>query len=292
LRATIYPAFRDSVSALRSNGADWHDARPEAGITGRGELLFARYAYAPNELGYCGPRESQCLFSVGMTGSGATAAPTEIDAAAGADIATVARSFSGAWPYLAILADQAGIADPLDERVVRAYWTGGPLLNQIDRAAFGRALLAAIGGQAGHYWTHLTPALLDEVSATHGFHVFGVYPWSRMLSKGSSNQPLLVLDNCRIRWGRMLSRHGDHVTVRSRRLIWDGRRLSLAAAKREEVRLALDGQGFVTDPQPGEWLALHWDWVSDRLRPADVTRLRYWTNWQLSVTNRRLSAGD
>lgn len=243
-----------------------------------GARLFARYAYAPNDLGFCGPAQSRALFDVAATG-------------AGADVAPLARRFSGAWPYLQLLAELAGIADPLDERVVRAYWTGSPLLETVDRRAFGERLLERLGAQAGHYWRHLTPELLPEAAPTHGFHVFGVYPWSRLLgAEAAGGQPLVVLDNCRIRWGRMLRRDGDHVVVSSRRLVWDGHRIDLAPPRPERVRLLQAGAGFVPDPQPGQWLALHWDWVCERLTPARLAPLRRWSRWQLEVTNRRLAA--
>ena len=34
----------------------------------------------------------------------------------GADVRSIASRFSGAWPYLCVLAQLAGIDDPLDER--------------------------------------------------------------------------------------------------------------------------------------------------------------------------------
>ncbi|HSY15356.1 MAG TPA: DUF6390 family protein [Jatrophihabitantaceae bacterium] len=241
-----------------------------------GQQLFARYAFAPNELGYCGPAQARTLFELGATGR------TE------ADVAAVAKRFAGAWPYLTILAELAGIDDPLDERVVRGYWIGGSLLGEVDRLRFGERLLALIGAQAGHYWTHLTPALLGEATATHGFHVLGVYPWSRLLRSGSPGQPLRVLDSCRIRWGRVIALDGEHVLVRSRRLTWDGQRLDLSPARPERVRIAVDGVSFVPDARPGDWLALHWDWVCERLTAADVARLRQQSRWQLDATNARL----
>ena len=184
----------------------------------------------------------------------------------------------------------AGIADPLDERVMRAYWTGGPLLDAIDPADFGVKLVELLGSRAGHYWSHLTPELVPEAAPTHGFHVFGVYPWSRLLAGGSPEQPLHVLDNCRIRWGRVLRVEGEHVVVRSQRLRWDGCQLGLAAPAEERVRWSVDGRGFVADPVPGEWLALHWDSVCDRLDPDQLGYLRRWTGRQLRVTNVRLVA--
>jgi hypothetical protein len=241
-----------------------------------GSVLFARYAYAPNELGYCGPTEAQALFDLGVTGETT------------ADVHSIARRFSGAWPYAALLAELAGIDDPLDEQVMRAYWTGGPLLETVDPADFGTKLLDVIAAQAGHYWGHLTQDLLHEAAPTHGFHVFGVYPWTRLLAE-LPDQPLHVLDNCRIRWGRMIGVDGDHVVVSSRRLTWDGAVLGLAVPAPERVRLAVDGRAFVPDAAPGDWLALHWDSVCERLTEPDLRWLRRCTSWQLQVTNERLT---
>jgi len=91
-----------------------------------GAQPFARYAYAPNHLGYCGPADSAALFELAATGR------TE------ADITSVASRFTGAWPYLCALAELTGIDDPLDIRLVRAYWTGSSLLDGVDQARFGR----------------------------------------------------------------------------------------------------------------------------------------------------------
>lgn len=242
-----------------------------------GAVLFARYAYAPNELGYCGPAETATLFQAAVDGH------------TDADITAIARRFSGAWPYAALLAEVAGIDDPLDERVMRAYWTGGALLDTVDREAFGSKLVELIGSQAGHYWSHLTQDLLPEAAPTHGFHVFGVYPWSRLLLGPRPEQPLRVLDNCRIRYGKLLGVDGHHVIVRSRRLSWDGCQLGLAPPTEERVRYAFDGGAFVTEPAAGDWLALHWDSVCEKLTAAQLGYLQQGTGWQLRATNARLA---
>lgn len=241
-----------------------------------GAILFARYAYAPNELGYCGPAETQALFELGATGD------TDVD------VVAIARRFSGAWPYATVLADLAGIPDPLGERVMRAYWTGSPLLDQIDHADFGRNLLELIAPQAGHHWQHLSAELVPEAAPTHGFHVFGVYPWTRLLAE-VPDQALHVLDNCRIRWGRVLEVDGEHVVVLSRRLTWDGCALGLAAPAPERVRLTVGGRGFVADTSVGDVLALHWDSVCERLGVDQLTHLRRGTAAQLRRTNARLA---
>ena len=247
-----------------------------------GQRLFARYAYAPNHLGFCGPADSAALLDLAATGQSAQ------------DIGAIAARFSGAWPYLCVLAEVAGIDDPLDERVVRAYWTGSPLLDGVSQPRFWRKLLARIAAAgAGRYWAHLTPALLSEAMPTHAFHVFGVYPWTRLLTAGDSCPALHVLDSCRIRWGRVLAVDEDQAMVRGRRLTWDGRALRLGEESEDAVRLTVAGGGderrFVADVSPGDWLAVHWDLACERLTVEQLWQLRRWTDWQLVATNVRLA---
>ena len=218
-----------------------------------GVELFAAYADAPNALGYCGPPEG-----IGTTEP---------------EIRASARRFSGVWPYLEVLARLTGAADPLDARLVEAYWLGRDL--GVDREEFGRELLEVLGPRAGAYWTHLTPALLAEAAPDHGFHVFGVYPWSRLLTAGP--QPLFVLDSCRIRWGTVVGL--DPLTVSSRRLTWDGTALGLG----EPTDGPVDGNGVA----PGDVVAVHWDRLVDVLTPDQAEVLEASTRTRLAVTNLR-----
>ena len=221
-----------------------------------GVALFARYADAPNALGYCGPPE----------GIGTTEA----------EIRASARRFSGVWPYLQVLARLTGTEDPLDAHLVEAYWLGRDL--GVDPEAFGRDLLAVLGLRAGAYWSHLTPDLLVEAAPDHGFHVFGVYPWSRLLTAGP--QPLFVLDSCRIRWGTVVGL--DPLTVSSPRLTWDGATLGLG----EPTEGPVEGGGVAV----GDTVAVHWERLVDVLTPDQAATLAASTAARLALTNRRLIA--
>lgn len=248
-------------------------------MSGRsGRALFARYAYAPNALGYCGPAGSALLEAVACAGEGAVV--DEVDAAA--------RQFSGAWPYQELLAELCGVDDPLDERVARGYWTGNELTASVDRERFGRELLDRLGARAGHYWKYLTDDLLPEVAPTHAFHVFGVYPWTRLLGTGMP-QPLQVLDSCRIRNGVVVELRPDTAVVRSRGLQFDGVRLALGPLEDRAVRRRVPAGAFVPDLRVGDRVAVHWDLVCDRLDADQAGSLEYWTDWQLQQTNPRLA---
>jgi hypothetical protein len=51
----------------------------------------------------------------------------------------------------------------------------------------------------------------------------------------------------------------------------------------------LDGYGFVTDLQPGEWVALHWDWVCDRITDRQHRNLGRYTHHHVDMTNEHLA---
>ncbi len=237
--------------------------------------MFARYAYAPNALGYCGPP------------LGATLRDGSVD-----DVRAAAAKFSGAWPYLQVLAKMTGIADPLDYQLVESYWLGGGVGADLDAGEFVDQLLALIGPQAGRYWSHLGPELVAEAAGNHCFHVLGVYPWSRLLglNGGSLDEhPMSVLDNCRITWGTVISRDGDDVEVSCRRLSWDGRTLELSQPSPRRLDVWADGYSAVPDLRVGDDVAVHWGRLCGRLQPEQIQALVDSTARQLSATNRRLA---
>ncbi len=232
-----------------------------------GPVLFARYAYPPNALGYCGPDAAAQLLGY----AGAPAGERDADG----QLRELARQFAGAFPYLELIAAANRIPDPLDPRVVAAYWVGGPLLNRVPQTALAASVAERFRPRvaSGTVGRLAEPALAGGV-AHHAFHVFAVYPFVGMLRGGRVEAPLAVLDRCRIRWGRVELVTADRAIVRARPLVWDGRRLGYGAPRPETARLARRGLGLAPAVVPGDWVALHWDWVCDRLGPLGVDRLR------------------
>ena len=237
-----------------------------------GPVLFARYAYPPNALGYCGPGDPAGL--LGMASEGRALE----------DLSRVAARFEGAWPYLQLIAACNGVADPLDPRVVEAYWTGNELVTRVPPATLAASLRERFARRAGHTFEALVSASPTGI-AQHSFHVFAVYPWLGLLRAGMEGPPLEVLDRCRIRWGHVEAVTGDLVTVRSRRLCFTGARLALGDEQVEQARRGCDGVVFTVDVEPGDIVSLHWDWVCDRLSPTASNWLRYCTQRNLDAVN-------
>lgn len=242
-----------------------------------GPILFVRYAFPPNFHGSCGPPDPQTLFEYG--------ANSVVDDG----LRERARRFAGAWPYLTLIASATGIADPLDRRVVEAYWVGNRLLDRVGVRPLGDSMDERFRRRTGRQFGHLAEAVTAGGMPHHSYHVFCVYPWVGLLSDDRRyEQALTVLDRCRIRWGRVVQVHPDRLVVSSQPLRFDGGRLYLGAPCVEVVERTLNGVGMVPAFQVGDWVSLHWEWVCDRLTGRQLAALRHYTEQHLDIVNDRL----
>lgn len=241
-----------------------------------GALRFARYALAPNRLGYCGPTDSEALFeqavSLGSSLSGAPQAPVSTAADGTGEVLgglrNLASGFDGAWPYLELIAEANGIEDPLDDRVVSAYWLGGRALQQVSAVASGNHATSRFRSRAGSLWPHVQAALEPGASPSHAFHVMVVGPWIGMLRGGLTDAPLAVIDSCRIRRATVLSTDGDTAVVSTDRITFHGGRLGIQRPVDPHVltvRLGEKGVHPCGAVAPGDVVSVHWDWVCEVL---------------------------
>ncbi|MEW5989323.1 MAG: DUF6390 family protein, partial [Chloroflexota bacterium] len=157
-----------------------------------GLLLFARYAFMPNRLGYCGGANERGLFEAC------------VEAQSSPEMRDWARHFEGAYPYLALIAQANGLPDPLDYRVVEAYWLGNELLNGVGLAPLYDSLRQ-------RFAPRLSPKALELVlgkapAGAKPFHAFHVFEVCRRT--GALAESLETLDNCRISWGRVQAAAG------------------------------------------------------------------------------------
>jgi hypothetical protein len=241
-----------------------------------GPVLFARYAFPPNFHGYCGPGDHSAFFSYGVAGTDDRG------------LRALAQQFAGAWPYLELIASATGVADPLDSRVVEAYWVGSPRLDHVSTRAVGNSMEERFRRLTGGKFPTLATSVLAGGVPHHSFAVFCIYPWTGLLSDGrKAKHALSVLDRCRIRWGQVRAVMGDQVVVESRQLTWDGRVLGLGELISETAVRSLDGVSMIGVLEPGDWVSLHWEWVCDRLTDSQVGQLRRYTARHLAIVNDR-----
>jgi hypothetical protein len=249
--------------------AGWSPPSPVSG-----PILFARYAFGPNRLGYCGSDAVDELFA------GATVSYDD------RGLRELAKTFEGAWPYLELIARANGIPDPLDRRVVEAYWLGNSLLDTVTPQLMADSLTARFRPRLQAIaWRWLGDKAGSGGVPVHAFHVLDVFPRVGLLRSGSTDDALQVMDSCRIRWGRVLERDGEALVVNAVPLAMIDGKLALGAARAERVQAWRDGAAFVEGVGPGDIVAIHWSWACDRLTPARLADLAWWTHRQIAVAN-------
>ncbi len=250
--------------------------QPPVGLPARssigGSLRFIRYGFMPNRLQYCGGPDNETLLGYAVEGVVDPGLPPLL------------RRFTGALPYLQLIARSNDIADPFDARVVEAYWLGNELLEGVEVRRLYDALRERFGKQ-------LSPRMLELVAGKapagahphHSFHVFDVH--SRV---GELEHSLETMDNCRVSWGRVLGGAGAELTVERQPLVIHEGKLVLGAARTETVLRQVDGHGFVDTAQPGDWVSLHWGWVCEVLDERQHRNLERASRHHLQLANETL----
>ena len=237
-----------------------------------GTILFARYAFMPNKLSYCGGNDNRALFDY------CVAERTDLG------LLIILRKFQAAYPYLKLIAKANHIPDPFDHRVVEAYWIGNELLDQVDLVQFYDSLRERFAKQLD---AKTLGYLLSKpplgARAHHSFHVFDVH--SRI---GIIDHSLDTMEGCRIGWGQVKEIGATHLVVEHQPLVLERGKLKLGDLRDKRVLRQIDGTGFITDCQIGDFVSFHWDWACDRLSPRQVQNLEKYTEYHLKLANRTL----
>jgi hypothetical protein len=198
-------------------------------------------------LRYCGGDDNRTLFEYG------------VEHVVDGGLAPLLRRFTGALPYLQLIARANNLADPFDARVVEAYWLGNELLDGVEVRQLYDALLERFGKQLEGRTREL---VLGKAPAGarphHSFHVLDVH--SRV---GELENSLETMDACRVSSGRVVRLEGAEAIVERRPLVLQAGRLALGPARIERVLRQLEGRGFADDAQAGDWVTLHWGWVCE-----------------------------
>ncbi|MBV8084756.1 MAG: hypothetical protein JO247_08065 [Chloroflexi bacterium] len=237
-----------------------------------GLLRFIHYGFMPNHLGYCGGDDNRELFEYGAAGQ------------ADAGLMPILRQFTGALPYLKLIAGANDIVDPFDERVVEAYWLGNDLLERVEVRQLYDDLVERFRGK-------LSPQAMTWVAGKapagarphHNFHVFDVH--SRAGEQGHS---LETMDNCRISWGKVLADVNGQLFVERQPLVLLDGKLALGAPVLFPASRQYQGRGFVHEGPVGAYVSLHWGWVCELLTPRQLSALQRNTMHHLRLANETL----
>ena len=237
-----------------------------------GTLRFIRYGFMPNRLRYCGPDENRTLLQYTLEG------------VSDGGLTPLLRQFTGALPYLKLIARSNGLPDPFDPRVVEAYWLGNELLDGVEVRQLYDALLERFGKQLTGRTREL---VLGKAPAGarphHAFHVLDVH--SRV---GELATSLLTLEQCRVSWGQVRSVEGAELVVDYQPLVLQAGQLRLGQTRTTRALRQVDGQGFVDQVLPGDWVSMHWGWACEVLTDRQRNNLERYTRHHLAIANQTL----
>jgi hypothetical protein len=242
-------------------------AQPAASLSGL--LRFARYAFMPNRLGYCGGDDNRALYDYAVAST--------VDRG----LAQLLGRFSGAMPYLRLIARTTGVGDPFDPRVVEAYWIGNELLLQVEARQLYDHLAERFAKQlSGHARELVLGKAPAGARPHHSFHVFDVYTRT-----GDAAHVLATMDNCRVSWGQVVRIEGASMLVERQPLELQAGNLGLGAARQERVARQMDGRGFADGAAVGDWVSLHWGWVCERITDLEQRQLERFTRHHLQLAS-------
>lgn len=242
--------------------------------------LFLKYAYAPNIRGFCGLREIE-IIQDGLFSK---------DAGQITDMNSALDSFTGAVPYLRLIASANNIQDSFDQRVVEAYWLGNDLLNKVSvsglyshvrdrfKSKVSLKTIDLIAGQAAR-----------GAKPHHSYHVFDAFSKTGGFERlGLSDIVLNRIDECRIGWG-IFEKYTDdtksQIIVKYRQISSLATHYSQLATQKKTISNEIEGQKLFLDLQTGDIVTFHWSRICDVIPKVQADRLSAWTLYHLKLVN-------
>src|SRR3989338_1618023 len=164
-----------------------------------GILRCSRYAFGPNRLHYCGPDKSGEIKDYIN------------DEASDGGLTEILSQFETMYPYLVHIATANHIRDPLNERVVEAYWVGNDLLDKVAKQDFYLHLVDGLQlkKKLGRNFSIVEEKIGQGAVPHHSFHVLDI--WKRT-GHVERDHTLESMDACRISWGKVEARSEEHTS--------------------------------------------------------------------------------
>ena len=226
------------------------------------------YGFVPNQLGLCGPEDRKKKKIISRYLGGEKKLEGEIK--------KILKDFKGAYPYYRLIAHSNKINNPLDEKVVEAYWTGNELLNKVKVCDF-RKMMKSEFLPMGKMPRGKIENLPETAFPFHNFHVLFIGS-----ATGRFKETKKGLDLCRISWGEVIKIEKDKITVRRQPLKF-GKKLTLG--KLADRVISWDKK-IVLSAKRGDWLSIHWNNAAEKLNKEKLENIRKYTAKVIKIINK------
>lgn len=237
-----------------------------------GILRCSRYAFGPNRLHYCGPDRNSQLF--------ANIKEEVVDP----DLTRILSQFETMYPYLVHIAHANRIKNPLDDRVVEAYWIGNALLDRVDKQLFYEHLVDGLGlkKKLGKSFAIVEDKIGLGAVPHHSFHVLDI--WRRTGNLDCAHT-LESMDDCRISWGIVEDIAGPFISVSRVPLLYENKKLLFGLAVPMRYARRLESDYEIEQLKLGDIVSIHWGIICERITPKQASALKKYTLRHIALAN-------
>lgn len=237
-----------------------------------GARLAISYGYVPCMLGLCGPRNEKKRKIIARY----LKEPKKLDA----EIRKILEDFKGAYPYYKLISQSNGISDPLDYRVVEAYWLGNSLLKKVKVSDFKKMMkeeFLPLGKMSASKIRHLPVKAIPS----HNLHVLFIGSVT-----GRFKETQAGLDLCRVSWGKVKKIEKNEITI-ARQSLKFGEKITLDEPVEKIVRW---NKHILPEVKPGDWISMHWNTAIEKLNPLRLKNMIKYNQDILKIISKK--SGD
>lgn len=242
-----------------------------------GLKLASVYSIPSYSLGFCGPQDKKSKkiltsFSLGKPVSKKL-------------VRHIFAKFEAAYPYYRLIAKKNNLPDPLDEKVVRAFWVGNNLLKKCNQSDLQNLICTDFcrpGLLTKDQAKKKSAQVLKGAFPHHSFHVLVLGAVSAQVKvKGT------MLDLCRISWGKVIELKIDPPAGGGKlKIIYKpltlSNKLKLGAMVKKEIEW---NRKIVPNVKIGNWVSFHWGQVCQVLDHKSVKNLQIYTKNSINLAN-------
>ncbi len=233
----------------------------------------AIYAYPPCSLKLCGQRDqesSKILFQF-LTNNSSKLEPKVIN---------ILKKFEAAFPYYQLIAKKNNIDNPLNERVVEAYWIGNELLEHNYQNDLQQLILNDFC-QPGLLSTQRAKEKAAEVPADaiphHSFHVLILGSVTGRVQFSDR-----LFDLCCVNSGKIIEVNSDSVIIAYSPLLYRQGKFNYGAITKREI----DWNKLITPPlKVGQLVTTHWNQVCEIVDQITAKHLQHYTEINITAVN-------
>ena len=238
-------------------------------------LRCSRYAFGPNRLHYCGPaRNTEMRDYIN-------------DESSDLGLREILRDFDTMYPYLLHIARANNIADPLDDRVVEAYWVGNELLDRVSKNDLYWHLVdnLSLKKKLGKSFALVEEKVAGGAVPHHSFHVLDIWKRTGFIER---EHTLESMDECRVSWGRVTGVLGPHITVAREPLYFKDGKLMLGNAEPRALIRRLEAEYDIEQLVAGDIVSMHWGVICEVLSHRQAANLKKYTLRHIALANQTL----